>query len=347
MTSAPFLPVGDQPLLGKAAPANQQMARLLDALLILQAEGSAPVADLAVRVGLPPDRLRDLLSSYMVAAADAVGTSAPFTLTFGTADGPLGTGPEDDDAQASADVVHLSRLGSARLLDDVGRRAVSVEDVARGLLSARALLVADGLEPRHRLMVEALVRTLEQAMAITVTAPLDAVADRVRSAVQERRTVRFRYRDPWTGVESWPEVEPYDVRRRRDRVVLDAGVPGQPHRTYDVSSIAELEVGEPGSFVPPSLPPADRRDEPVRVLLRVPFDSAAERRLYDGWSGRVRRRVGADVDVEVLLDRSDAPGRLGVLLLQLGPPCSVVEPAELCDAAVPVARRLLEALPQQ
>ncbi|MCU1536572.1 MAG: hypothetical protein JWP82_923, partial [Humibacillus sp.] len=159
------------------------------------------------------------------------------------------------------------------------------------------------------------------------------------------RTVRFRYRDPWTGVESWPEVEPYDVRRRRDRVVLDAGVPGEPHRTYDVSAVAELEAGELDAFNPVDLPPADRRDEPVRVVLRVPFDSTAERRLYDGWAGRVHRRVGDQVEVEVLLDRSDAPGRLGVLLLQLGPPCSVVAPAELCAAGVPVACRILEALP--
>jgi len=52
------------------------MGRLLDALLILDVERACRVSELALRVGLPEQRLRDLLSSYMVAGADGVGTAA-------------------------------------------------------------------------------------------------------------------------------------------------------------------------------------------------------------------------------------------------------------------------------
>ena len=349
MTGAPLQPgVPEEPPLSGLAPAPVQLARLLDALLVLAIERKARVADLAHQVGLKPVVLRRLLSSYMVAAADAVGPGAPVTITFGTSAGPLSASPDDDDDQASADVVYLSRaVDGSRVLDDLGRRPVLVDEVARGLLMARVVLDAGALDEEQQRLVEGLVHKLSAALGATVTAPFDAVTDRLRTAVQQRRPVRFRYRDPWTGAQTWPEVEPYDVRRSRSRLFLDAGPAPEPgFRSFDVSGIAELEVGAASSYDPPQLPPASGRGAPLEVVLEVPHGSPARGRLVDGWGaapvgplqdGRVRLRFD--------LDRLHAETRLGVLLLQLGPGCAVVSPPELDDAAVPVARRLLDTLP--
>lgn len=140
-------------------------------------------------------------------------------------------------------------------------------------------------------------------------------------------------------------LEPYDVRRRRDRFLLDAGTSGEQFWTYDISAVSELEVDGSSTFPERDLPPVEERERPIRVVLRVPKDSAADRRLCDGWGARV---VGpaADgrLDLSIDLDRHNAAARLGVLVLQLGPPCCVVEPAELAVAPAVAARRLLSGL---
>ena len=343
---AALLPtVTEQPPLSGLAPAPQQLARLLDALLILQVHRSMRVADLARQVGLKAGVLRRLLSSYMVAAADAVGTAAPLTIVFGTSAGPLSAHRRDDDEQASADVVHLVPRSGTDLLDDVGRRPVLVEDVARGLLSARVVLATGALDDRQRALLERLVERLSTALGASVTAPFDAVTERLRAAVAQRHRVGFRYRDPWTGSTSHHDVQPYDVRRQRQRLFLDAG-PDAAGRSFDVSGIADLTVDEGSSFEPPVLPPAAEGAAPLEVVLEVPDRSAAEHRLVDGWGARV---VGPPHDGRLQLrfdlDRLHAGTRLGVLLLQLGPDCRVVSPPELVDAAVPVAQRLLDTLP--
>jgi predicted DNA-binding transcriptional regulator YafY len=330
------------------APAPQQLARLLDALLILQEQGRARVSELAYQVGLKPEVLRRLLSSYMVAAAEAVGTAAPRTITFGTSAGPLTGHPSDDEDQAAADVVYLSRrTDGTQLLDDLGRRPVLVEDVARGLLAARAVLSGSAVDERQRALLERLVDRLSRALGASVTAPFDAVTEQLRAAVQQRRRVSFRYRDPWTGVTTQHAVEPYDVRRHRERMFLDAGPDADVgFRSFDVSGMAEVVIDGASTFEPPVLPPASVRAAPIQVVLEVPDRSPAEDRLVDGWAARV---LGPPRDgrlqLRIDLDRLNAGTRLGVLLLQLGPGCSVLSPPELVSAAAPVARRLLETLP--
>jgi predicted DNA-binding transcriptional regulator YafY len=346
---AAFVPgLSDRSPLSGLAPAPQQLARLLDALLILQEQRKAHVTDLAVQVGLKPEVLRRLLSSYMVAAADAVGTAAPRTITFGTSAGPLTGHPRDDDDQAGADVVYVSRrTDGTQLLDDLGRRPVLVEDVARGLLAARAVLTSGAVDERQRALLERLVDRLSTALGASVTAPFDAVTEQLRVAVARRHRVSFRYRDPWTGVTTSHTVEPYDVRRHRERMFLDAGPDADAgFRSFDVSGIAEVVVDSTSSFPSPVLPPASVRAAPVQVLLEVPDRSAAENRLVDGWGARVvgPPRAGR-LQLRIDLDRLNAGTRLGVLLLQLGRGCSVVSPPELVSAAVPVARRLLDTLP--
>ena len=342
--AALLLAVSEEPPLSGLAPAPQQLARLLDALLILQVHRSMRVADLARQVGLKADVLRRLLSSYMVAAADAVGTAAPLTIVFGTSAGALSAHRRDDEEQASADVVFLARSGGTDLLDDVGRRPVLVEDVARGLLSARAVLATGALDDRQRQLLERLVERLSTALGASVTAPFDAATQDLRTAVARRHRVGFRYRDPWTGSTSRLDVEPYEVRRSRLRLFLDAG-PGL--QSFDVSGIVDLTVDEGSSFEPPVLPPPEGAPAaPQEVVLEVPDESAAEHRLVDGWDARV---VGPPshgrLRLRVDLDRLHAGTRLGVLLLQLGPGCRVVSPPELVHAAVPVAQRLLATLP--
>ncbi len=340
--------VPDEPPLSGPAPAPVQLVRLLDALLILEVERKARVADLAHQVGLKAAVLRKLLSSYMVEAAEAVGPLAPVTISFGTCAGPLSAAPDDDGEQASADVVYLSsRTDGARVLDDLGRRPVLVEQAARALLVARALLETGELEEQRLELVRAVADKLSTALGATVSAPFGALADRLRSAVRDGRRVRFRYRDPWTGAQTWPDVEPYDVRRHRSRLFLDASPdPRDGFESFDVCGIAELEVDECASFEPPQLPPVAERAAPFEVVVEVPDGSPAEGRLVDGWDARV---VGPPQDGRLRLrfdlDRLHADTRLGVLLLQLGPGCAVVSPPDLVHAAVPVARRLLDALP--
>lgn len=345
MTNVPFLPVGHLEPLPNSAKAPVQMSRLLNALLILDVERSCSVQHLARRVGLQPQRLRDLLSSYMVAGADVVGTAAAFTITFGTAEGPLSADPEDDAAQATADVVYVSATHSnVPLLDDLGRRAVPVGNVVRGLLSARGVLASGALEERQRILLDSLVGKLEAAMQVTVTPPISSVVEQLRTAAAARHRVSFRYRDPWSGQESHPDVEPYAVRRRRDRYFLEAGE-GSEVWTYDLSAITGLVVDVSSAFPQRSLPPEDQREQPIRVVLRVPKDSSAERRLCHGWAARVISPAeDGELDLEIELDRANTAARLGVLVLQLGAPCAVVRPAEFGSAAAQVAERMLATL---
>ncbi len=231
--------VPDGPPLSGPTAGPVQIAKLLDALLILAVERQAKVSDLAHQVGLKVTVLRGLLSSYMVAAGDDVGPQAPVTIVFGTSAGSLSASPDDDAEQASADVVHLScPTDDWQVLDDLGRRPVLVDEVARGLLGACAVLEGEVLGARQREVVEGLVQKLSTALDATVTAPFDDVTDRLRTAVWQRYGVRFRYRDPWTGAQSRPDVEPYDVRRHRARLFLDAG-PDAEHgfRWFDVSGM--------------------------------------------------------------------------------------------------------------
>lgn len=341
-SSLPFTPpAGQQPMLAGNAKASLQFARLLDALLILDAEGSSNVADLATRVGLPVARLRELISSYMVAGAEALGSDAPFNLSWGTDEGVLGTSEEYDNVQA--DVIHLSGHKTGEwLVGELGRRPVMVKDVARALLAAKVVLEAKSLPPGQELTLRQLVDKLSAAMRASVDTPAEATAATLQTAVRERRRVAFRYLHPWTGETTQCEVEPYDIRRRRERLVLDTNL-----GTYDVTGVSQLEVGpESDAFTRPELPPRDERTPVVEVVLSVEAYSSQEDWLLGGWRGKVTGPLGdGRVGVRVELDGDPAdPGvveRLGVLLLQLGPSCRVEEPASLRHAARSVGERLL------
>jgi predicted DNA-binding transcriptional regulator YafY len=348
LTSLPFAPpVGQLPPLANNAPAPQQFGRLLDALLVLDAEGSCRISDLAQRVGLAPQRLRELLSAFMTAGSDAIESVAPLMVSFGTAEGPLSGDEEDDDAQASADVVWLESGHGGRgwLVNELGRRPVMVKDVARALLAASLILEDDDLPRDRRLAILGLVRQLSEGLSADVHAPAAGEVHEIQQAVTSRRRLRFRYLHPWTGAASVCEVEPYDLRRQRDRLVLDAGLDGAV-TAFDVAGISEVELLD-GTFEPPVLPAREQRVSRVPVVLRAPKHSVVERRILNGWSGTVVGPAGPEaVDIRIDLD-GDASDpavaeRLGVLLLQLGPTVSVQSPEELRQAAVPVARRLLE-----
>jgi predicted DNA-binding transcriptional regulator YafY len=115
------------------------------------------------------------------------------------------------------------------------------------------------------------------------------------------------------------------------------------YRTFDIASMSDVElVGESGAFEPPALPAREQRDHRLDVVLRVPVDSAAFNRLRDGWGARTVSRDGGQVEVRIAVDRP-AASRVAVLLLQLGPECSVVSPESLQDAVLSVAQRILDA----
>ena len=341
-------PAGAQRLLANNAAAGEQLARLLDALLVLDVEKSCSIGDLAHRVGLQPSRLRELLSSFMVAGPDAVGPDAPFSIVFGTASGPLDADTEYDADQVGADFVYVAsaalRDEQVSLVDDVGRAPITVDQVAAAVLAGRTLLEGDALEPRHRTAVAALVDKLAAAVNMTLNEPVDPDAQRLRAAVQARQRVQLRYQDPGEGAEETLVLDPYDVRRRRDSFVLDAGPDeAEGYRTYDVAGMSDLEVvGDPGAFEPPPLPARDARDHAVDVVLRVPTGSPAADRLADGWGATVAAASNAHVDLKIKVDRP-AASRVAILLLQLGPQCSVVSPESFVPTVTEVAQRILEA----
>jgi predicted DNA-binding transcriptional regulator YafY len=331
------------------APAIELLARLLDALLVLDAEKSCSIGELAHRVGLQPRRMRELLSSFMVAGSEVLGPEAPFNIVFGTSTGPLDPDEELDDEQARAD--HVYRASGVRseqisLVDDVGRAPITVDQVAAAVLAGGALMESGALEQRHRDAVGALIDKLASAMNMTLREPVDPVAQKLRAAAHARQRVRFRYREPGggAGVDETLTVEPYDVRRRRDRLVLDAGPdPVEVYRIYDVASMSDVEtVGEPDAFEPPELPPREQRERALDVVLRVPADSPAFVRLRDGWGGAVVATRGSEVDVRITVDRP-ASGRVAILLLRLGPACSLVSPESMQSTVQRVARRLVDA----
>lgn len=348
-TSLPFLPLEPQAPLPKNASASAQFERLLDALLVLDAMGSCRIADLARQVGLDAARLRELLSVWMTAGADVVESPMPLTVSFGTADGPLSGDEEDDDLQESADVVWLETRQRDWLVGELGRQPVMVKDVARALLAASLIAEDEDVDARRRLEVRALAERLAEGLGASVSPPAGTVAADLQDAVRDASAVRFRYLHPWTGEASTAQVSPYDVRRHRDRLVLDAGS-GGILLTFDVGGISELSRVD-SAYEPLDLPPVSERTPRVPVVIRVPYGSRADSWLCDSWSGLVQRRVGDDVDIQVELDGDvtdeGVVRRLGVLMLQLGAGCSVQSPAQLADAAALVGRRLLELHPQR
>ena len=348
-TSLPFVPTEAQPPLAKNASASAQFGRLLDALLVLDAEGSCRIADLALRVGLDPARLRELLSVYMTAGSEVVESPMPLTVSFGTAEGPLSGDEEDDELQDSADVVWLETRQRDWLVGELGRQPVMVKDVARALLAASLLADDEDVDPRRRLEVTALADRLAEGLGASVTPPAGSAAADLQDAIRDRSVVRFRYLHPWTGEASTAQVSPYDLRRQRDRLVLDAGV-GRILLTFDVGGISELERVD-AAYEPLDLPPVSERTPRVPVVLRVPYGSRADSWLCDSWDGLVQDRVGDDVDILVQLDGDvtdeGVVRRLGVLVLQLGEGCSVQSPEDLRDAPARVGERLLALHPQR
>ena len=341
LTSLPFQPVGDPPpLLKGQAKATDYFGRLLDALVVLDVERECRLDELAAQVGLEPAKLRELIGAYIVAGAEVLGGGAPFNVTFGA---DLGTGEEDDEAFATADTVRLDsgRGRGSWLVSDLGRRPVMVKDVARAVLAGALLLESAELPDGRRTAVQALVVKLSAALGGTVKAPAEPVAPVLHRAALDRRRVRFRYLHPWTGESVRCEADPYDVRRQRDRLVLDAG---PELLTYDLDGISELELMDT-TFEVPELPPREERYRGVEVVLRV-TEEPLERWLLEGWAGKVVGPVEGGVDISVLVDEpvgaDGIAARLGALLVQMGPGVSVVSPERLKQAAVPVALRLLQ-----
>jgi predicted DNA-binding transcriptional regulator YafY len=74
----------------------------------------------------------------------------------------------------------------------------------------------------------------------------------------------------------------------------------------------------------------------------VPRHSPQWDRLRDGWNGVVIASTATTVDVKVEVDEP-AESKVAVLLLQLGPECSVVSPPSVLDAVRAIARRLVAA----
>ncbi|MGH9089326.1 MAG: helix-turn-helix transcriptional regulator [Acidimicrobiales bacterium] len=301
--------------------ASARLRRLLAIVGWLARVGEAPIAEIAERFGLPPDRV---VHELELAACCGLPPYSPDML--------LEIVVTDDTVQAFLPP-EMARP----------RRLTAAEGLALAA-SARTILAVPGAD-RDGALARALTKlaaVLGDQQRLVVDLDRPALLDDVRSAVDAGVQAEIEYHSASTDETTRRVVEPLAVVSLEGHWYLDALCHrSQGVRRFRVDRIRSLdrlalpvegrpthEAGRPQSFVP----------GPGAVEVRLVLDAAAAW-VVDSVPALGTRPLG-DGTTEMVLA---VGGRawLERLLLQLGPHARVVSPPELVDAGAAAARRVL------
>lgn len=226
--------------------------------------------------------------------------------------------------------------------------ALSVREVTALLLAARATRDAGVLSEAHGPLEEA-ITVLERHLGQPAAAPVRVDPDsggadllsRLTPAVAGHRVVRITYRSASKEETTVREVEPWALREDEGSWYLHGWCRlAEDGRAFHLDRVRELEVLEevvPAPVDPPVRPPRyEPTDADPQVVLEVPADAAW---IADEISGvtREQRRGGR---VRLTFRAATLEWAAG-LVLRIGQPARVVEPAELATLVRQRANELL------
>lgn len=247
-------------------------------------------------------------------------------------------GHEDDPQDA-----FLVRVVGQRPEAELGVEYLRPDQLAQLYRAAQSLSEA---EPDNAVLASAVRTFEEQFLGAGSLEPAESetdsgVAELLRVAVDQRRTVRIEYSRAWDPGVYTREVEPYALKRTMRGWELDAGPLREGHaRTYIVSRIRSVVVGRK-RFDRPSgmrdLLAADRREEHVDLSLPQRQQWVADRFAE-------RTQVLESDMSDVALRCWFLPpvrDRVGLVLASAGPDAFVIEPNDLAVSGVELAERLL------
>jgi proteasome accessory factor C len=309
-----------------------EVPRVLD--LLRHHPAGLPLPRLAELVGIPEARLRRELTTFFLAdVADRAYGVRSSVIEFAGPDG----------ATADAGRATVVRLVSDDPLSELGVELLDASQL--GLLYRVAWDMAQ-TEPGN----DVLARTVARLRSTLVPAARDDpgaagadVAARLREAIADRRRVEIRYARTWEPGVHTRVVEPYRLMSTRRGFELDGAAPdrGGELRTFLVAGIREMRVLDERFDLPADAEERlarTRRTTPVRLLVPLDREWVVER-----FAERVERGRADDEDVELTAHVvPPVRDRVGLMVTISGPGATVLAPADLVNAEVATARRLLE-----
>jgi proteasome accessory factor C len=305
--------------------AGTRLRRLLAVLAVLAREGRVPIADLAARFAMST---RELVADLELAACCGLPPYTPDQLMEIVV----------DDEQV------VARLEPALAQP---RRLTPAEGLAVAT-AARAILAVPGADPDGALAraLAKLDRVLVGRDGLRVELDEPPLLAEVRAAVAGHRQLRLRYHAASRDEVNERTVDPARLLLADGVWYLDAFC----HRAGGLRRfrVDRMLAVEPTGVVvePPALPgegepgagAAAYLPSPDATLVTLEVDEAGRRRL----EGVPVSRVDADGTGRYRVELPvSSPHWLGRLLVQLGPTCRVVAPAELADVGAATARRIL------
>jgi proteasome accessory factor C len=310
-----------------ARDAGTRLRRLLAVLAVLARDGSAPIAELADRFGVPA---KELVADLELAACCGLPPYTPDQLMEIVV----------DDEQV------VARLEPAMAQ---ARRLTPAEGLAVAA-AAKAILAVPGADPRGALAraVDKLDAALGGRDGLQVQVDEPPLLGTVRAAAGEHRQLAIRYHSASRDEVAERVVDPVAL-------VLVDGVwylDGWCHRAGGLRRfrIDRMLAAEPTGAVaqPPTAPESRRPDAPAgrayvpspdATLVVLEVDEAGRRQLEPVPLASVETFGDGRWRVELYVS---SPAWLGRLLVRLGPQCRVVEPEELAHVGAAAARRILE-----
>lgn len=313
----------------------QRVARLPKALSILGVHPDGlSLADLAGRVGAPPEELRaDLLAYFTADLGGLLGMSRPSVLEF--------LGPDGDEADPNhAEIVRIVEEGP---LDELGVEYVDAAELGLIYSAARALQDIDPDDADIAGALDVLAETmfgepLAPSRPRSWNRPLESLQD----AAQGHHRVEIVYSRAWDVGVTTRVIDPYRLVQTRRGWEVDAGPPDENGRlrTFLLSNLRSHEVLEETFEVPADLEARLEEQRTTRtVRMQVPHGA---RWAADVYAEQVR--VVADDELSVTLDLDLLPPlerRVGLLMLAAGPDARVIDPARLVACGPQLAAELL------